>query len=682
MASGNHSRTPEVKFCFDVVCPYAYLASLQLPRIVEAAKASLYLNPVLLGGLYELSQAPQGKQGSATDVLHPHKRLGYAKDLALQLGRNQAKFKFHPRHPVKSLNAMRLLAFAIMKDEQTGNHPLQYSSTSSSSASSTSPAKASTSLQLMEALYAAYWQRNEDIDKREVLEVYAKQFGLDLATTLENKAVATRLTANTQEAFEAGAFGVPSFIVTSNLLLASASITQSQQQQAAEWSTSLIFGADRLHFVAKLLGCLPTYPAARQVRVVLYHVPEGYHSQYYRHALITKHYITCILHEIYIHHHFPLTPFLLSRLFLPSLPPPLFLLRQLRLFDSPSPSFLRQYSESIIYFFFDVASPWSYLGWTQLASLTSLTKAKVRMVPILLGALFKSLGTPAFPGAAQSPMKQVYSAQDLENNQAWLGSKRPRLMFPDDFPLRTLLPQRILSLYPNDGALIDVLYTSMWTKNVNIGDAITLAQLLTQHGYDGHRLVKEATESQEAKDILKHNTDLALASHVIGVPSFIVAWDEQAAVSDDMCLQAPTGVNAEDGSFIFPARPQQLSARVSSTTTWTSSSTTAATSPPQTNRRRLFGPLWGQDRIHIVQDIACGCEHGILEMKSFPPELKSPFATSTSLKLASSSASSSASPSTPSFSVSATIDGFVVAGVDNISTLAAANTPAVIASKL
>ncbi len=56
-----------------------------------------------------------------------------------------------------------------------------------------------------------------------------------------------------------------------------------------------------------------------------------------------------------------------------------------------------QSGSATLTFFFDYSSPWSYVGFERLEQLfrdVSPVNVKVEWVPILLGALFKELGTP------------------------------------------------------------------------------------------------------------------------------------------------------------------------------------------------------------------------------------------------------------------------------------------------
>ena len=56
--------TATVRFYFDVVCPYAYLASTQIERVCAEAGASLEHRPILLGGLFRaIGQSDDPNQG-------------------------------------------------------------------------------------------------------------------------------------------------------------------------------------------------------------------------------------------------------------------------------------------------------------------------------------------------------------------------------------------------------------------------------------------------------------------------------------------------------------------------------------------------------------------------------------------------------------------------------------------
>ncbi|MBK8259925.1 MAG: DsbA family protein [Nannocystis sp.] len=48
----------ELRFYYDIVCPYAYLASMQVEALAARVGAELQWRPVLLGGLFRAAYAP------------------------------------------------------------------------------------------------------------------------------------------------------------------------------------------------------------------------------------------------------------------------------------------------------------------------------------------------------------------------------------------------------------------------------------------------------------------------------------------------------------------------------------------------------------------------------------------------------------------------------------------------
>lgn len=126
------STTPRhgtVAFYFDIQCPFAYLASERISDLARFQGADIVWTPVLLGGLYDLTAAEQGKGGSASDVMPPAKKAMVSSDFAREISRYKVPLKFHPNHPLRTVDAGRLLcAF-----------PPQYHT------------------QLAQALFRAYW---------------------------------------------------------------------------------------------------------------------------------------------------------------------------------------------------------------------------------------------------------------------------------------------------------------------------------------------------------------------------------------------------------------------------------------------------------------------------------------------------------------------------------------------
>ena len=91
-------------------------------------------------------------------------------------------------------------------------------------------------------------------------------------------------------------------------------------------------------------------------------------------------------------------------------------------------------------FFHDFSSPFSYLAATQIERIAAEAGASVVYRPMLLGAIFREIGTPNVPLLAMNRNKQQYYSVDLENWARWWGVP---LWFLPHFPLRTVTALRV-----------------------------------------------------------------------------------------------------------------------------------------------------------------------------------------------------------------------------------------------
>jgi 2-hydroxychromene-2-carboxylate isomerase len=165
--------------------------------------------------------------------------------------------------------------------------------------------------------------------------------------------------------------------------------------------------------------------------------------------------------------------------------------------------------------FHDPSSPYSYLGVSRVEAVAAEVGATVRWSPILLGALFTDIGTPLVPVATFSAPKRAWVMADLAEAAARHGLP---YRFPRAFPLRTVLPLRVLLQAP---AATHVVYRAAWAHDLDIGDPEVLRGVLDEAGFAGADLVAEAS-SPSAKQALRDATVRAAAIGVCGAPSFRV----------------------------------------------------------------------------------------------------------------------------------------------------------------
>jgi len=165
--------------------------------------------------------------------------------------------------------------------------------------------------------------------------------------------------------------------------------------------------------------------------------------------------------------------------------------------------------------FHDFASPFSSLGVLAAAGLEAAHGVRVRVRPLLLGALFRQLGTPMVPLFAMDAPRQRWMMADLLAQAEALGFP---LAFPDCFPVRTVLPLRVALVEP---AVTVPLIHALWAHNVNIGEPGPLREALDGAGFDGAALLA-AADAPAVKAALIDNGEAALRQGVIGLPGWVL----------------------------------------------------------------------------------------------------------------------------------------------------------------
>ena len=169
-------------------------------------------------------------------------------------------------------------------------------------------------------------------------------------------------------------------------------------------------------------------------------------------------------------------------------------------------------------FYFDFSSPWAYLGYCRLYELKGFVES-ITFKPILLGALFRDIGTPNAPALAMSDSQRRYGSLEIDR---WTNIAGVKLNFTKHFPIRTVLPLRVFII---NNQTIDCIYRGAWQWNINIGDPKELCKLLNKYGFDGEGLIKQAKSDKKVKTILKDNTEFAKKKGLFGVPSYVVNGD-------------------------------------------------------------------------------------------------------------------------------------------------------------
>ena len=175
-----------LEFIFDFGGPNSYLAYKMLPDLCARTGAKVVYVPILLGGLFKLTnnQAPMMRYAE-TPAKQKYEMLEFQRFVKA----HAIPFKMNPRFPLNTLYVMR---GAIAAQRLGCFAPY------------------------MDAVMAAMWHDAADMGDLDVVRDVLDKAGLDSAALLalaDDSEVKAELIANTEAAAKRGAFGVPTFFV-------------------------------------------------------------------------------------------------------------------------------------------------------------------------------------------------------------------------------------------------------------------------------------------------------------------------------------------------------------------------------------------------------------------------------------------------------------------------------------
>jgi len=171
-------------------------------------------------------------------------------------------------------------------------------------------------------------------------------------------------------------------------------------------------------------------------------------------------------------------------------------------------------------FFFDFSSPFAYLASTQIEAIAARHDATVLYKPILLGALFKMIGTPNVPLYAMPEPKARLYRMDLFRWADFLGVP---FSFASRFPMNTVKSLRLVLAAPENKkrSLIRAIYRAYWVEDRDISADDVLDDILTNDGFAPEFV--HAVSDEHYRQALRQATEDAQQLGLCGVPSFLVS---------------------------------------------------------------------------------------------------------------------------------------------------------------
>jgi 2-hydroxychromene-2-carboxylate isomerase len=168
-------------FYFDFVSPYSFLAHKEIKKIENKLNIKIKYKPVLLGGLHNL-------HGIKAPAFIPAKAKHMIRDCKLIAERNNVKFKFNSYFPIKSLNLMRGIFVADednIKDFYIDN------------------------------IFNSIWQDGLNMNDENIIQKILKNMNVNPKTFFlrsTSSLIKESLRKKTNDAFEKGVFGAPTFV--------------------------------------------------------------------------------------------------------------------------------------------------------------------------------------------------------------------------------------------------------------------------------------------------------------------------------------------------------------------------------------------------------------------------------------------------------------------------------------
>ena len=173
-------------FYFDFVSPYSFLAHKKIRKIEKIKKIKIRYKPILIGGLHNL-------HGIKAPAFIPAKARHMIRDCKLIAIKNGVKFKFNSYFPIRSLNLMRGV-FVAEEDNIKSNY--------------------------IDNIFNTIWQDGLNMNDQIIVEKVLKNLNINPKTfslRSTSSLIKDTLRNKTNEAYEKGIFGAPTFVVNNKI---------------------------------------------------------------------------------------------------------------------------------------------------------------------------------------------------------------------------------------------------------------------------------------------------------------------------------------------------------------------------------------------------------------------------------------------------------------------------------
>lgn len=173
--------------------------------------------------------------------------------------------------------------------------------------------------------------------------------------------------------------------------------------------------------------------------------------------------------------------------------------------------------------FFDVTSPWTWLGVHNLVPMAQRLGEEIAWRPILVGGVFNAANQSVYAARANPvPVKEAYYAKDLKD---WARLAGLTIRFPSpDHPVNAVLVMRCCIAMQARGKIQPFAFAAfdaLWAHWRDLTDPAVLAEFIAAAGEDPDTVLAEAS-SPAVKAALRANTEELVARGGFGSPTIFV----------------------------------------------------------------------------------------------------------------------------------------------------------------
>ena len=200
--------TPKVEFHFDFGSPNSYFSHKVIPAIESRTGAKFDYVPVLLGGVFKLTNnQPPMVQFKGIKNKPEYHRLEMERFIKKH---GLTRFKMNPNFPVNTVQIMRGAVAAQMDGDLT---------------------------KYVDAVFNHMWEDGLKMDDAEVIRASLDKAGIDGARTLariQEQEVKDKLLANTEASVVRGTFGSPTFFVGNEIFFGKDRLREVEEEIVAQ----------------------------------------------------------------------------------------------------------------------------------------------------------------------------------------------------------------------------------------------------------------------------------------------------------------------------------------------------------------------------------------------------------------------------------------------------------------